>query len=50
MTAHWIGGIKRRVGRSLVTIAAPVTTGSTEQLVGHLHRAKDNGLTEAELG
>jgi 4-carboxymuconolactone decarboxylase len=32
-----------------VTVAALVTNGSTEQLVGHLHRAKDNGLTEAEL-
>jgi 4-carboxymuconolactone decarboxylase len=35
--------------RSLVTIAALITNGSTEQLKGHLVRAKDNGLTEAEL-
>jgi len=35
--------------RSLVTVAALVTTGSTEQIVGHLRRAKDNGLTETEL-
>ena len=35
--------------RSLVTVAALVTNGSTEQLVGHLRRAKDNGLTETEL-
>ena len=35
--------------RSLVTVASLVTSGSTEQLVGHLHRAKDNGLTEDEL-
>ena len=35
--------------RSLVTVAALVTNGSTEQLRSHLVRAKDNGLTEAEL-
>ena len=35
--------------RSLVTVAALITNGSTEQLRGHLQRAKDNGLTEAEL-
>jgi 4-carboxymuconolactone decarboxylase len=35
--------------RSLVTVAALVTNGSTEQLRSHLARAKDNGLTEAEL-
>jgi 4-carboxymuconolactone decarboxylase len=35
--------------RSLVTVAALITNGSTEQLKGHLVRAKDNGLTEAEL-
>ncbi len=35
--------------RSLVTVAALVTNGSTEQLKSHLVRAKDNGLTEAEL-
>ena len=35
--------------RSLVTVASLVTGGSTEQLVGHLRRAKQNGLTEAEL-
>jgi len=35
--------------RSLVTVAAVVTNGSTEQLKSHLVRAKDNGLTEAEL-
>lgn len=35
--------------RSLVTVASLVTSGSTEQLVGHLRRAKDNGLTEDEL-
>ena len=35
--------------RSLVTVAALITNGSTEQLRGHLARAKDNGLSEAEL-
>ena len=31
------------------TVAALVTNGSTEQLVGHLRIAKANGLTEPEL-
>ncbi|QDP95018.1 carboxymuconolactone decarboxylase family protein [Microlunatus elymi] len=35
--------------RSLVTVSSLVTSGSTEQLVGHLRRAKANGLTEEEL-
>ena len=35
--------------RSLITVAALITNGSTEQLRGHLARAKDNDLTEAEL-
>src|SRR5436853_7741677 len=35
--------------RSLITVAALITGGNTEQLSGHLMRAKDNGLTEAEL-
>src|SRR5437667_12869281 len=34
--------------RSLITVAALITGGNTEQLSGHLMRAKDNGLTEAE--
>ena len=38
-----------RRDRSLVTVASLVTNGSTEQLVGHLRLAKQNGLTEAEL-
>ncbi len=38
-----------RRDRSLVTVAALVTGGSTEQLVGHLRIAKQNGLTETEL-
>jgi len=35
--------------RSLVTVSSLVTSGSTEQLRGHLVRAKANGLTEKEL-
>jgi 4-carboxymuconolactone decarboxylase len=35
--------------RSLVTVAALVTNGNTEQLVFHLDLAKRNGNTEAEL-
>jgi 4-carboxymuconolactone decarboxylase len=41
-------GLSKR-DRSLVTVASLITGGSTEQLVGHLRRAKANGLTEAEL-
>ncbi|MBG6064902.1 carboxymuconolactone decarboxylase family protein [Micromonospora ureilytica] len=35
--------------RSLVTVAALVSSGNTEQLAFHLAFAKRNGLTEAEL-
>ena len=35
--------------RSLITVASLITGGNTEQLRGHLTRAKDNGLTETEL-
>ena len=35
--------------RSLVTVAALIANGNTEQLAGHLSRAKQNGLSEAEL-
>lgn len=35
--------------RSLVTVAALVTNGNTEQLVFHLGLAKENGNTETEL-
>ncbi|WP_308467346.1 carboxymuconolactone decarboxylase family protein [Rathayibacter soli] len=38
-----------RRDRSLITVASLVTSGSTEQLVGHLRMAKQNGLTETEL-
>jgi 4-carboxymuconolactone decarboxylase len=33
----------------MVTVAALVTAGSTEQLVSHLRLAKQNGLSETEL-
>jgi 4-carboxymuconolactone decarboxylase len=35
--------------RSLITVAALITNGSTEQLSGHLARARGNGLTDEEL-
>lgn len=35
--------------RSLITVAALVAGGNTEQLPGHLARARDNGLSETEL-
>lgn len=35
--------------RSLVTVAALIANGNTEQLTGHLKRAKENGLSETEL-
>jgi 4-carboxymuconolactone decarboxylase len=35
--------------RSLVTVAALIANGNTEQLTSHLNRAKDNGLSETEL-
>ena len=35
--------------RSLITVAALLTGGNTEQLPFHLARARDNGLTETEL-
>ena len=35
--------------RSLITIAALIATGSTEQLPGHLVRAQANGLADTEL-
>ena len=35
--------------RSLVTVAALITNGSTEQLRAHLQITKDNGFTETEL-
>jgi 4-carboxymuconolactone decarboxylase len=35
--------------RSLVTVAALIAGGNTEQLSFHLNRARENGLTETEL-
>src|SRR5947207_2571746 len=35
--------------RSLVTVAALIAGGNAEQLPFHLQRAKENGVTEAEL-
>ena len=35
--------------RSLITVATLVAGGNTEQLPGHLARARANGLTDAEL-
>jgi 4-carboxymuconolactone decarboxylase len=35
--------------RSLITVAALIAGGNTEQLRNHLLRAKTNGLTEDEL-
>jgi 4-carboxymuconolactone decarboxylase len=35
--------------RSLITVAALIADGNTEQLRSHLVRARDNGLTVTEL-
>ena len=35
--------------RSLITVAALIAGANTEQLPGHLERARQNGLTETEL-
>ena len=35
--------------RSLITVAALITNGDSEQLKFHLGRAKENGVTETEL-
>lgn len=35
--------------RSLVTVAALIANVNTEQLPGHLNRARENGLAESEL-
>ena len=35
--------------RSLVTVAALIANGNTEQLTGHLKRARENGLSESEI-
>ena len=41
-------GLSKR-DRSLVTVAALIANGNTEQLKGHLSRARENGVSEAEL-
>ena len=41
-------GLSKR-DRSLVTVAALIAGGNSEQLPFHLQRAKENGVTEAEL-
>jgi 4-carboxymuconolactone decarboxylase len=35
--------------RSLITVAALIANGNTEQLTGHLNRAIANGLSETEI-
>jgi 4-carboxymuconolactone decarboxylase len=35
--------------RSLITVAALITNGNTEQLSGHLARARENGVTDEQL-
>jgi len=35
--------------RSLITVAALIMGGNTEQLPFHLNKARENGLTETEL-
>lgn len=35
--------------RSLITVAALIANGNTEQLPGHLSRAAQNGISETEL-
>ncbi|MFG1402461.1 (R)-mandelonitrile lyase [Xanthobacter sediminis] len=36
--------------RSLITVAALVSTGKTAQIAGHVRRALDNGVTPGEIG
>ena len=45
----WERGELSKRERSLITVAALIANGNTEQLVGHLNRARENGLTETEL-
>ena len=40
---------EKRVNTKLVTVGTLIANGNTEQLVGHLKRAKENRLTETEL-
>jgi 4-carboxymuconolactone decarboxylase len=45
----WPGAELAPRDRSLITVACLVATGSVDQLPYHLGRARDNGVTEAEL-
>jgi 4-carboxymuconolactone decarboxylase len=45
----WNGAALSKRDRSLITVAALIAGGNTEQLRNHLLRAKTNGLTEDEL-
>ena len=45
----WERPVLSKRDRSLITVSSLITSGSTEQLVGHLTLAKQNGLTEDEL-
>lgn len=45
----WAGDELAPRDRSLITVAALIAGGNTEQLPFHLNRAKENGLTEEEL-
>ena len=42
-------GLSKR-DRSLITCAALIALGREKQLVGHLQRALDNGVTKDEIG
>ena len=42
-------GLSKR-DRSLITVATLVALNRTEQLIGHLERALDNGVTKEEIG
>jgi 4-carboxymuconolactone decarboxylase len=45
----WAGPELSQRDRSLITVAALIANGNTEQLPGHLNRARANGLSETEL-
>ena len=45
----WAGPELSARDRSMITCASLLTSGSFEQLRGHLARGLDNGLTEAEI-
>lgn len=45
----WARGELAPRDRSLITVAALMAGGNTEQLPFHLKRARENGISEAEL-